>query len=326
MSVKRTLLRQRRKTLGLNQEHLAHLVGVDVKTIRRWELGESDPQPWLRLKLAAALDVKAEQLDLLLANDSRRSHHAIEQGSLAAGPRQPWKPGPEALEAVANALAALRLVEDQTSAAAVLPAVQGLVNLGDTYLKEVRGAWQRRALGLASELHTYQGWLNLDAHRTPDAVRDFQDGIALAVQADDPERLSQGLSFDGFRAQLTGDFNSAVTLVDAAGRHAPGTSLKTFYTLLSARTLAMAGDQAESDQRLRIADRLLPRCDGSDLSPSTYWYTPAFLLAQRGLVHAKAGRRRDAEKDLSDGFAEMPGEWRDAGWAELMRDTLAEVS
>ncbi|MGH4021374.1 MAG: helix-turn-helix domain-containing protein [Pseudonocardiaceae bacterium] len=73
MAAKRHRLAQRRKTLGFTQEALAGRLGVDPKTIRRWESGETEdgPQPWLRTKLAHQLQVSAEQLDELLSEDTK---------------------------------------------------------------------------------------------------------------------------------------------------------------------------------------------------------------------------------------------------------------
>lgn len=72
MAAKRHRLAQRRKTLGFTQEVLAERLGVDSKTVRRWESGETEdgPQPWLRPKLARYLQVSAEQLEELLREDA----------------------------------------------------------------------------------------------------------------------------------------------------------------------------------------------------------------------------------------------------------------
>lgn len=71
MAAKRHRLAQRRKTAGFTQEGLAERLGVDSKTVRRWESGETEdgPQPWLRPKLAHYLQVSTEQLDELLRED-----------------------------------------------------------------------------------------------------------------------------------------------------------------------------------------------------------------------------------------------------------------
>ncbi|WP_414673123.1 helix-turn-helix domain-containing protein [Kribbella sp.] len=45
-------LAQQRKVAGLNQERPAEQLGVDRSTVVRWEAGETETQPWLRLNLA----------------------------------------------------------------------------------------------------------------------------------------------------------------------------------------------------------------------------------------------------------------------------------
>ncbi|MFF1818289.1 helix-turn-helix transcriptional regulator [Kribbella sp. NPDC058245] len=66
MTTKRTRLAQRRRTLGLSQERLAEILGVDRSTIGRWEAGDTEPQPWLRPKMAAALGLSNSDLQVLL--------------------------------------------------------------------------------------------------------------------------------------------------------------------------------------------------------------------------------------------------------------------
>ncbi|MEK8106630.1 helix-turn-helix transcriptional regulator [Micromonospora sp. M12] len=65
---RRHRLAQRRKTIGLSQERLAEALGVDRSTIVRWERAETDPQPWHRPRLAAALKLPIEELADLLAD------------------------------------------------------------------------------------------------------------------------------------------------------------------------------------------------------------------------------------------------------------------
>ncbi|WP_084316809.1 helix-turn-helix domain-containing protein [Actinospica robiniae] len=51
---RRTALARRRRALGMSQERLAIRLGVDVKSVARWEHGASEPQPWNRPALARA--------------------------------------------------------------------------------------------------------------------------------------------------------------------------------------------------------------------------------------------------------------------------------
>ncbi len=70
MATRRHRLRERRKTVGFTQERLAEQLGIDPTTVRRWESGESSPQPWLRPKLARCMGVSTERLEELLSNEA----------------------------------------------------------------------------------------------------------------------------------------------------------------------------------------------------------------------------------------------------------------
>lgn len=70
MAVKRDRLAARRKTVGFSQEQLAESLRIDRSTVGRWESGETEPQPWIRPKLAKALQVSADQLNDLLSEEN----------------------------------------------------------------------------------------------------------------------------------------------------------------------------------------------------------------------------------------------------------------
>jgi len=65
----RVRLAQQRKAAGYTQEGLAYELGVDRTTVTRWEAGETEPQPWIRRKLARVLGVSPERLTLLLTGE-----------------------------------------------------------------------------------------------------------------------------------------------------------------------------------------------------------------------------------------------------------------
>jgi transcriptional regulator with XRE-family HTH domain/tetratricopeptide (TPR) repeat protein len=67
MAVKRNRLAARRKTVGFSQEQLADYLRIDRSTVGRWESGETEPQPWVRPRLAKVLHVSVDQLDDLLS-------------------------------------------------------------------------------------------------------------------------------------------------------------------------------------------------------------------------------------------------------------------
>ncbi|MCV2460421.1 helix-turn-helix domain-containing protein [Streptomyces sp. ICN988] len=57
----------RRRALGFTQEGLAEAVGVDRRTVGRWERGTSQPQPPQRPKVAEVLQMDLAELDVALA-------------------------------------------------------------------------------------------------------------------------------------------------------------------------------------------------------------------------------------------------------------------
>jgi transcriptional regulator with XRE-family HTH domain len=56
-----------RKAVGFTQESLAEAMNVDRATVRRWECGEAEPQPYRRPKLARLLDISLADLENLLS-------------------------------------------------------------------------------------------------------------------------------------------------------------------------------------------------------------------------------------------------------------------
>jgi transcriptional regulator with XRE-family HTH domain len=68
MASRRHHLAQRRRAVGLSQEQLAERLGIDRSTVVRWEAGQTEPQPWLRPKIARVLQVSIDQLDELIKN------------------------------------------------------------------------------------------------------------------------------------------------------------------------------------------------------------------------------------------------------------------
>ena len=67
MPMKRVSFAARRKAVGFSQDQFAERLKVDRSTVARWESGETEPQPWVRPRLAKALQISLEQLDELFA-------------------------------------------------------------------------------------------------------------------------------------------------------------------------------------------------------------------------------------------------------------------
>jgi transcriptional regulator with XRE-family HTH domain len=66
MAARRAELAQRRRAAGFSQEQLAERLRVERSTVARWERAQTQPQPWLRPRLADALGVSLADHDALL--------------------------------------------------------------------------------------------------------------------------------------------------------------------------------------------------------------------------------------------------------------------
>ena len=83
MPAKRQRFAARRKAVGFSQEQLAERLDIDRSTVARWESGETEPQPWIRPRLARVLQVSLNQLDHLLAGGGLTEAEAAERMSHA---------------------------------------------------------------------------------------------------------------------------------------------------------------------------------------------------------------------------------------------------
>lgn len=86
MAAKPVRLAQRRKAAGYSQEKLAEQLSVERSTIVRWESGETQPQPWVRPKLARALELSVGQLAELLIEPAATERFAVLSSMLALYP------------------------------------------------------------------------------------------------------------------------------------------------------------------------------------------------------------------------------------------------
>ncbi|WP_154697161.1 helix-turn-helix domain-containing protein [Lentzea guizhouensis] len=66
MGDRREAFAARREAMGFTQEGLAAAVGVEFSTVGRWERGALTPQPWRRPRIATALGVSLDELNVLL--------------------------------------------------------------------------------------------------------------------------------------------------------------------------------------------------------------------------------------------------------------------
>ncbi|MEU8567805.1 helix-turn-helix transcriptional regulator [Streptomyces pathocidini] len=308
-------LAERRKALGYSQEGLAHALGVDRTTIGRWENGRNLPQPSLRRKIAALLQLGLAELDTLTLQ-------------LPAEPQEPAGPplcdchAPGDMDddmirrdflrvlAVSGALPALSVDE-----AAAL--TEGIHRGNSTDFTRMNShLWQvyqlARVKGSVYPIVREQ----LQAlHRTLDGRSDAEVS-GLRSAAADLFQLAGELAFDGNRytdaaasyvlaASVSKDVGSFDLWACALVRHAYVDMYERQYreaasTLSAAGTIASRGDSSMSTR---------------------YWVASVQAEAYAGMGDLTACERAldEAEKVL-----DLPGPIHNGGWLRFDGSRLAE--
>jgi tetratricopeptide (TPR) repeat protein/transcriptional regulator with XRE-family HTH domain len=178
-AARRGRLAQRRKAVGLTQEQLAERLGVERTTVVRWERGQTQPVPWLRPRLAAALGVSADRIEELLAVGTS----AGAPGQVAAVPRQ-LPPAVAGFTGRAAELAALTAILDKAGACVpgtvAISAICGTAGVGKTALAL---HWAHQVAQRFPDGQLYVNLRGFDPAGTPvraaEAIRGFLDALRV---------------------------------------------------------------------------------------------------------------------------------------------------
>jgi transcriptional regulator with XRE-family HTH domain len=275
MAAKRVRLALRRKAAGYSQEKLAASLGVERSTVVRWETAETEPQPWLRPKLAQALRVTPDELQALLADvtitaaqTNGRLDHVLEH------------PSHVDLIVAAQLHERLRQLDgqyDRSPSAALLGPASQLYGQVKLLRQNAKNSRVRQALcGVEAEAATFIGLLVWDAsqrrdHSAPLAYLD--EAVAAARQVRDPSIEAYATLRKSFVA-LYGekDTKKGVTLAEeaAAVAHQSSASLTGLAWLHVAEGHAMMEELAACEQALAKAETQFDRVHLDDVGAEYY--------------------------------------------------------
>jgi transcriptional regulator with XRE-family HTH domain len=178
-TTRRDRLAQRRKAVGLTQRALARLLGVERSTVVRWERGETEPLPWLRPRLAKALQVTAERLDELMAS----ADSADRDMAVPAAPGQLPATATGFTGRAAELQALTRILDDDAGGAAgtvVISAIGGTAGVGKTTLAL---HWAHQVAGRFGDGQLYVNLRGFDPSGVPaspqEAIRGFLDALGV---------------------------------------------------------------------------------------------------------------------------------------------------
>ena len=286
--------------------------------VKRWERGVTGISERYRLLYAAAFDLAEDAVfrgdaGVVTPDDQERLALAVEQ---------PRRLDADAVEALATILSAQRRTEDAVGARYVIDTARSHLTLILRLLHEARGPIADRLAAIASDASQFAGWLSTATGEHDAAGPLYDQSLRLGLQARDADLAATALSMRGHLAWVTGDYNEMTSLSQAAADMAHAAGTRAVATQQRGRGLALQGDEAGALHAVGDAEDLLSAGQAED-PDSLYFYSPAHLSAQRGLIlgylaETPATHARAADCIL-DGVEGMPPPVRDSEWLAWYR-------
>lgn len=294
--MKRIRLAARRKTVGLSQEALAEKLEVDVSTVRRWEYGEREPQPWHRPRLAATLMVSLDELDLLLTANDPRPIQAL--GPFPFHQMQPAEPTDDL-----SVMRSLRLADRQAGGGRLYATVTGYLQhtvaprLFGTHPSGPDGQLFAAAAGLTE----MAGWMAHDANHDDAAQRHFDRALSLATTADAPQLGSHILASLSHLSYARNQPAQAILHArhgrERLGPRQTACVVGARLSAMEARGHAIMGDEQQCTEYLRQAESAVQT--GQDDDDQSFWvsdFDTASLATEAARCFRDLGRLAAAER------------------------------
>lgn len=327
--MKRIRLAERRKSVGLSQERLAELLGVDPVTVRRWERADTNPQPWHRPRLAKALRVSIDDLAILLvdvqdpgapavAHESDRVEQVLEGHT---------RVDQTVVGHFARLLSEQRRLEDTIGGQPLLPVVLRQMETVQSLRFAARGELFDQVLALAASHAQFVAWMCQDGGNSPRAVEYYSLAHDLAVEASDADMVATTLSMKAHVAWSSSEPLRCQRFGEAAAA-TPGASpmVRGMAVQMSARGLAMQSNHS-ARQVLDEAATLLSAV--IDMPDWMYFYGDVWLTLQAGMIESHLHSWARATAFYRDGLGRLrstspataPGIYHAWPWLKLRMAT-----
>jgi transcriptional regulator with XRE-family HTH domain len=233
-----------------------------------------------------------------------------------------------ALRSLATMLAEQRRLEDVAGAGPLVQPMRAQLRLVENIVIDARGDIRADVVRIGGQYAQFTAWLHASLGE-PRAAQYFYDrATEWALEADDPHMVATALSMKGHVAYRQGQVNSMLGLSRAAQRdkrQSPG--VRALAVQQEARARALMGDRETTERRLDDAFVLAEQsvAHPEDEPPWVYFYSPEYLMMQRGRAYRYLGRFNDAAELLEVGLNTLAPELRSAEWAESYHTDLRMV-
>jgi tetratricopeptide (TPR) repeat protein len=184
---------------------------------------------------------------------------------------------------------------------------------------EARGDLRAKVLDVGSQWAQFAGWLHASGGQVADASRLYGLALEWATEAGNADMIATALNMRGHAAWIASKVGPMVGLSRAAQRVvsiSPG--VRALAVQQEARGAALAGDATvtDIDRMFDEAERLVAQAmSHPDREPPwIYFFSPHYLIMQRGLAYRLAGEHIKAIELIEAGLAAVPHEVRQSDW------------
>ncbi|MER7399688.1 helix-turn-helix transcriptional regulator [Streptomyces sp. NPDC000151] len=308
MALKRHGFVRRRRAVGFTQESLAEAMNVERSTVSRWESGKVSPQPYVRPRLAAVLQVSVEELSDLLAVTAEdeppstgRTHYAM---------RYPSRVDLVTAAELRGGLQALADRYDQVPSATLLAQAGQRVNQVAFLAGEApAGRVQREMRMLHADAALFMGQLVWDASQRHDhgTARSYY-AQSLEVGRHVRDRAAEGhalLRTCYVALYGANDYREGLDLALETARTTRCTShvLTGLAMLHAAEAHAFLGEKCACERALAGAERHLEQADSTDAAYDLL--SPTHFGRMAGSCYLTLGDHPRAQRFLEDTAAEL---------------------
>lgn len=308
MALKRHGFVRRRRAVGFTQESLAEAMGVERSTVARWETGKALPQPYMRPKLAAVLQVGLQELSDLLTSTEDVEAVGTERTRYAM--RHPSRVD---LAAVAQLREGMQTLTDRydrmPSASLLAQAGQHVSQVAFLAGEAPAGRVQREMRVLQADSALFMGQLVWDASQR----RDHTTARSFYTQSLDVGRHLRSPTAEGHALLRTcyvalygaDDYREGLDLALETARTTRHTShaLTGLAMLHAAEAHAFLGEERECERALSGAEKHLTHADGTDTGYELL--SPTHFGRMAGSCYLSLGDHRRAQQHLEDTATQM---------------------